>query len=302
MQFHFTLTLPGIAGIVLTIGMAVDANVLIYERIRDELALGKPARTAIDTGFEKAFSAIFDSNVTTLIPAVVLAYLGTGPLRGFAVTLVLGIIANLFSALVVSRNAFDWILSGTEKPNLSMMQFIKSPRFDFLKMRGMGLMLSLAVILAGAVAVYVQGQSLLGVDFRGGDSVTLTYKEKVEIAPMREALLKGGLKEITFQYLEYSPTSQALQLETENKQGDRARPDSGTEFPAGRLYRRFRPGSRKQDRRRNAAESGHRPPLRPFGHSHLRRHPLRVVLCHRCGRRTVARRPYRPQHHGAAWP
>ncbi len=101
-QFHFTLTLPGIAGIVLTIGMAVDANVLIYERIRDELASGKPARSAIDIGFEKAFSAIFDSNVTTLIPAIVLAYFGTGPLRGFAVTLVLGIVANLFAALVVT--------------------------------------------------------------------------------------------------------------------------------------------------------------------------------------------------------
>ena len=137
-QFHFTLTLPGIAGIVLTIGMAVDANVLIYERIRDELAVGKPARTAIDTGFEKAFSAIFDSNTTTLIPAAVLAYFGTGPLRGFAVTLVLGIVANLFAALVVSRNAFDWILAGTDQPNLKMMQFIKSPRFDFLKLRFAG--------------------------------------------------------------------------------------------------------------------------------------------------------------------
>ena len=147
-QFHFTLTLPGIAGIVLTIGMAVDANVLIYERIRDELASGKPARSAIDIGFERAFSAIFDSNVTTLIPAMVLAYLGTGPLRGFAVTLVLGIIANLFAALVVSRNAFDWILAGTNKPNLSMMQFIKSPRFDFLKLRGLGLALSLALLIA----------------------------------------------------------------------------------------------------------------------------------------------------------
>ena len=135
-QFHFTLTLPGIAGIVLTIGMAVDANVLIYERIRDELALGKPARSAIDIGFEKAFSAIFDSNVTTLIPAIVLAYFGTGPLRGFAVTLVLGIVANLFAALVVTRNTFDWILTATDKPNLSMMQFIKSPRFDFLSLAG----------------------------------------------------------------------------------------------------------------------------------------------------------------------
>ena len=180
-QFHFTLTLPGIAGIVLTIGMAVDANVLIYERIRDELALGKPARSAIDIGFEKAFSAIFDSNVTTLIPAIVLAYFGTGPLRGFAVTLVLGIIANLFAALVVTRNTFDWILTATDKPNLRMMQFIKSPRFDFLKYRGMGLILSLVILALGAVAVAIKGDALLGVDFKGGDAVTMTYSQAVDI-------------------------------------------------------------------------------------------------------------------------
>jgi SecD/SecF fusion protein len=218
-QFHFTLTLPGIAGIVLTIGMAVDANVLIYERIRDELALGKPARSAIDIGFEKAFSAIFDSNVTTLIPAVVLAYLGTGPLRGFAVTLVLGIVANLFAALVVSRNAFDWILSRTDTPNLYMMQFIKSPRIDFLKLRHFGLALSLVLLACGAVAVSMRGESLLGVDFKGGDAVTLTYQQPVEVGQMRDALLNHGFKDVT---LQPSPLSKALLLQTEEQQGEKA--------------------------------------------------------------------------------
>jgi SecD/SecF fusion protein len=218
-QFHFTLTLPGIAGIVLTIGMAVDANVLIYERIRDELALGKPARTAIDTGFEKAFSAIFDSNTTTLIPAAVLAYFGTGPLRGFAVTLVLGIIANLFAALVVSRNAFDWILARTERPNLRMNQFIKSPRFDFLKFRFAGLALSLLIIAIGAIAVGVRGSSLLGVDFKGGDAVTLTYQNPVEVGALRQALLSNGLKDVTLQPASLSKT---LMIQTEQRQGNRA--------------------------------------------------------------------------------
>jgi len=218
-QFHFTLTLPGIAGIVLTIGMAVDANVLIYERIRDELANGKPARSAIDTGFEKAFSAIFDSNVTTLIPAVVLAYLGQGPLRGFAVTLVLGIVANLFAALVVSRNAFDWILANTEKPNLSMMQFIKSPRFDFLKMRHMGLGLSLVILILGTLAVDYRGSSLLGVDFKGGDAVTMTYQQPVDIGQLRDALIKNGLKDVTLQPVS---GSNALLLQTEEQQGEHA--------------------------------------------------------------------------------
>jgi len=218
-QFHFTLTLPGIAGIVLTIGMAVDANVLIYERIRDELALGKPARSAIDTGFEKAFSAIFDSNVTTLIPAMVLAYFGTGPLRGFAVTLVLGIIANLFAALVVTRNTFDFILTATDKPNLWMMQFIKSPRFDFLSYRHIGLIFSLVLLGAGAGAVAMRGEALLGVDFKGGDAVTMTYGQSVDIGQVRAALIKSGLKDVTLQPVS---GSKALLIQTEEQQGERA--------------------------------------------------------------------------------
>ena len=231
-QFHFTLTLPGMAGIVLTIGMAVDANVLIYERIRDELALGKPARSAIDIGFERAFSAIFDSNVTTLIPAVVLAYLGTGPLRGFAVTLVLGIVANLFSALVVSRNAFDWILAGTDTPNLSMMQFIKSPRFDFLKMRGFGLALSLIILIAGAIAVEVKGDSLLGVDFKGGDAVTLTYQQPVEVSQLRDALNAAGYKDVVLQ--PYT-NSNAILLQTEKDKGTEATQVLQQNFPQAGL-------------------------------------------------------------------
>ena len=219
-QFHFTLTLPGIAGIVLTIGMAVDANVLIYERIRDELANGKPARTAIDTGFERAFSAIFDSNTTTLIPAMVLAYLGTGPLRGFAVTLALGIIANLFAALVVSRNAFDWILSATARPYLSMMQFIKQPRIDFLKLRGAGAAISLVIILAGAIAVKTSGDRLLGVDFKGGDAVTLTYEHQVEIGQLQKSLEDAGLRDVNMQYA--AGGSPALFVETEKGESDRA--------------------------------------------------------------------------------
>jgi SecD/SecF fusion protein len=222
-QFHFTLTLPGIAGIVLTIGMAVDANVLIYERVRDELANGKPARSAIDTGFERAFSAIFDSNVTTLIPAIVLAYFGTGPLRGFAVTLVLGIVANLFAALVVTRNVFDWILTGTGKPNLSMMQFIKSPKFDFLKLRHAGLVLSLVIIGAGAATVAYKGDALLGVDFKGGDQVLMTYTQPVGLSQMREALAQGGLKDPLLQPVSGANTgTYALQLQTEQNEGNTA--------------------------------------------------------------------------------
>jgi SecD/SecF fusion protein len=235
-QFHFTLTLPGIAGIVLTIGMAVDANVLIYERIRDELALGKPSRAAIDIGFEKAFSAIFDSNITTLIPAVVLAYFGTGPLRGFAVTLVLGIVANLFAALVVTRNTFDWILTATDKPNLSMSQFIKSPKFDFLKLRGAGVGLSLIIVLTGALAVGIKGDSLLGVDFKGGDALTLTYAQPVDIGQMRDALLNAKLNDVLIQPVEgTSSGTYALQLQTESGQGEHAAEVLTQTFPQAKF-------------------------------------------------------------------
>jgi preprotein translocase subunit SecD len=115
-----TLTLPGIAGIILTIGMAVDANVIIFERIREELALGRTARAAVEAGYNRATLTILDANVTTLIAAVVLFQFGTGPVKGFAVTLSLGVIASLFTALVLSRLIFDYILGGRKLKTLSI--------------------------------------------------------------------------------------------------------------------------------------------------------------------------------------
>jgi preprotein translocase subunit SecD len=109
--FGATLTLPGIAGIILTIGMAVDANVLIYERIREELATGKTAKASIDSGYAKAYSAIFDSNITTFFTGLILYQFGTGPIQGFALTLMIGIAASLFSALVMARLIFDYMVS-----------------------------------------------------------------------------------------------------------------------------------------------------------------------------------------------
>ncbi len=118
--FKATLTLPGIAGIVLTIGMAVDANVLIFERIREELALGKTVRAAVDSGYSKAFLTILDANITTLIAAIVLFQFGTGPIKGFAVTLSLGIIASMFTAIIVTRVIFDLVLQNRRVTKLSI--------------------------------------------------------------------------------------------------------------------------------------------------------------------------------------
>jgi preprotein translocase subunit SecD len=113
--FEATLTLPGIAGIVLSIGMAVDANVLIFERIKEDLRLGKTVRSALQSGFAKAFWPIFDSNVTTIIAAVFLYWFGTGPVKGFAVTLIIGIACSMFTAIFVSRLIFDMILTRKHK-------------------------------------------------------------------------------------------------------------------------------------------------------------------------------------------
>jgi protein-export membrane protein SecD len=118
--FHATLTLPGIAGIVLTIGMAVDANVLIFERIREEIRNGKTVRAAIESGYRRAFVTIVDANVTTLISAVVLYQFGTGPIKGFAVTLSAGIVANMFTAILVTRLIFDGITARFQPRKLSI--------------------------------------------------------------------------------------------------------------------------------------------------------------------------------------
>jgi len=118
--FGFTLTLPGIAGIALTIGMAVDANVLIYERIREELRLGKTPRAALETGYDRATLTILDANVTTIIAALVLLQFGTGPVRGFAVTLTVGLVANMFTAIFVTRVIFDYLLVQRRVKTLSI--------------------------------------------------------------------------------------------------------------------------------------------------------------------------------------
>jgi preprotein translocase subunit SecD len=119
-MFKASLTLPGIGGIVLTLGMAVDANVLIYERIREELRLGKTARNALEAGYSKAFLTIMDANITTLIAALVLFQFGTGPVKGFAVTLCIGIVASLFTAIFVSRVVFDFFLERYQVKRLSI--------------------------------------------------------------------------------------------------------------------------------------------------------------------------------------
>src|SRR2546426_3434434 len=167
-MFHFVLTLPGIAGIILTIGLSVDANVLIYERLREEMALGKSLKVAMKTAYEKAFSSIFDANVTTLITAAILFWKASGPVKGFAISLTLGILASLFTALIVGRNFLGWFVDTERLKRMSMLHLISSKNINFLGKGFLACMCSLALILAGAGALYLRGGRKFCGGFCGG--------------------------------------------------------------------------------------------------------------------------------------
>jgi SecD/SecF fusion protein len=198
-MFHFVLTLPGIAGIILTIGLSVDANVLIYERLREEMALGKSLKVAVKTAYQKAFSSIFDANVTTLITAAILFWKASGPVKGFAIALTLGILASLFTALIVGRNFLGWFVDTGRLKRISMLQLFSAQHINFLGKGFLACMCSLALVLAGATAFYIRGERNFGVDFRGGDLVTMSAPNKIDIGQVRDALKTIGFGDASIQ-------------------------------------------------------------------------------------------------------
>jgi len=171
--FGFELTLPGIAGIVLTLGVAVDANVLIYERLREEKEMGRPFRVAIRNSFDKAFSAIFDSNITSLITAVILYWMATGTIKGFAVTLTVGVITSMIGAILVTRVLFYWADTiGMMKDLKFLNLFKKKTNINFMGQKGWSCSLS-AILLVICIAVgAIKGKECLGMDFTGGSSIS----------------------------------------------------------------------------------------------------------------------------------
>jgi len=194
-----TLTLPGIAGIILTIGLAVDASVLIYERLREEMALGKSLKVAVQTAYQKAFSSIFDANVTTLITAAILFWKASGPVKGFAISLTLGILASLFTALIVGRNCLGWFVDTGRVKRMSMLHLISSKNINFLGKGFLACMCSLALLIAGASAFYLRGEKNFGVDFRGGDLITLSSPNTIDVGQVRDALKPLGLADASIQ-------------------------------------------------------------------------------------------------------
>src|SRR4051812_129728 len=181
------LALPGIAGIVLTIGLAVDASVLIYERLREELALGKSLQVALQAAYQKAFSSIFDANVTTLITAAILFWKATGPVRGFAIALTLGILASLFTALIVGRNIFSWFVDNGWVKKIRMLHLISSQHINFLGKGLLAVLASVALMIAGATSFYLKGKKNFGVDLKGGDFLKMSSPAVIDIGQVRHA-------------------------------------------------------------------------------------------------------------------
>ena len=217
-----TLTLPGIAGIVLTVGMAVDANVLIYERIREESAKGKSLRGAISAGYARAFGTIFDSNLTTLISSVILMYMGTGSIKGFGVALTIGVAASMFTSLVITRLIFDFLLDRGWLKALPMLHLVRATKLDFMKLAKPAFAASWLLIAVGVGYGFYRGKAVFGVDFLGGDTSIFSFEQKPGEAAVRSALTQAGIKDPRIQFQRDLTTGrETLRVDSATGSGDK---------------------------------------------------------------------------------
>jgi SecD/SecF fusion protein len=205
--FGFTLTMPGIAGLVLTIGMAVDANVLIFERLREEMEAGKTLSAALDAAYEKAFSAIADSNITTLISAVILFAISGGLVKGFAITLMIGLLSSMIGALIVTRVIFIWVVDKNLLQKITTTKLIPDKVFDILSASPKFIIASLVVTAISFATLGYKGQSSLGIDFRGGGRVDVVLAPGKDIIDddfnaLIKTLKQPGGKEIGTHYIQ----------------------------------------------------------------------------------------------------
>jgi SecD/SecF fusion protein len=198
-----TLTLPGIAGIVLTIGMSVDANVLIFERIREELNAGKGLRLAVSDGYKNAYSAIIDANVTTLLTGIILYIFGTGPIQGFATTIVIGICTSLFSAIFITRLIFLWFLDRNKTITFATrltQDAFKNVHIKFIEKRKIFYVISGVIIVIAIASLFTRGLSQ-GIDFTGGRTYIVRFDENVNTSDIQGSLFNvfgEGTAVITF--------------------------------------------------------------------------------------------------------
>jgi SecD/SecF fusion protein len=232
-----TFTLPGIAGAVLTVGMAVDANVLIYERIREELAKGKSLRGAIEAGYARAFGTIFDSHVTTLISSTILIWQGTGEIKGFGVTLTIGVAASLFTALVVTRLLFNFLVDRNILKSLTMLHVIRSSKVDFMAIAKPLFVVTWLFVVVSLAFGLTRGSKLFGVDFLGGDSTIYSFTQKVGVDEVRATVSGTGEKDAQIQYQKDAGGSGAETLRVTTSSGSADKVEAALEkaFPQARF-------------------------------------------------------------------
>lgn len=241
-SFGATITLPGIAALILTIGMAVDSNILVFERMREELRLGKSLWTSLQLGYEKAFSTIVDANITTLLSAIILYAFGTGPVKGFGVTLAVGIFTTLFCALIFSRAMLELVVKyGWVKRALTFSLIPENTSFNFFKYAKPAFALSWAIVILGVVTLFIRGEKTLSIDFTGGDVVTLAFDpaKKIpigEITSMSESTSDTGLGEIQATYkTDLASKTEHLVLQVESEKGQRVFDKLVQKFPDANL-------------------------------------------------------------------
>lgn len=223
-SFGATMTLPGLAGIVLTIGMAVDANILIFERMREEIAVGKSLVTANHAGFIKALTTIMDAHLVQLIICGIMIWLGTGPIKGFGVTLAIGVVSTLFSVLITGHLVMEMLTESGFLKKMTMRRMLKDIRVDWVKYGKPAFIGSWVIVILGVAVVAYKGNRIYGIDFAGGDLVTLQFNQKPDIAKVREAARSVGVTDINVTTIssigEQSSGKETLKLETpEGKSG-----------------------------------------------------------------------------------
>lgn len=231
------LTLPGIAGIILAVGMSVDANVLVFERIREEFALSKRLPSAIAAGYRKAFTAIVDSNLTTIIAALILLNFDSGPIKGFALTLIIGIVSSMFTSLFMTRFFFaNWVQNPAHK-ELKMIPLFANTKFNFLSKARLAFIVSAVLIVAGGFFLVKEKATIFGMDFTGGYALTLDLKEKPNTnyrLQAEEALVKEGASKSDFIIQELNkPNQLRLQLGISMERPGKPFHDLNKSLPAG---------------------------------------------------------------------
>jgi SecD/SecF fusion protein len=231
-----TLTMPGIAGIVLTVGMAVDAHILIFERMREELAAGKSLAAAFHSGHEKAFTTIVDANLTTLITSGLMIAFGTGPVKGFGVTITIGIFSTMFTALIVSQMLLDLAIAAGAMKRMVMLNLLGSPRINFVRYGRRAFIASWIIVAIGIFAVGYRGHNIYGIDFAGGDVINLSYQQRIDTAKMQTVADQAKLGEVLATYQsEIGGGAEILNLQTESGKGDAAVAALNKAFPAAGL-------------------------------------------------------------------